>query len=114
MATRCGNLPSATSPAVTPSPYGSLQALESLFHFVAPDALVEAAHGEGLRLRSRRTEPLPAGKAFEVLAICEAIGDEVTRLKRPPEGLTSDAMRDAVHRPDHCAVASLRRSRLRP
>lgn len=35
-------LPSATSPAVTPSPYGSLQALESLFHFVEPEALIEA------------------------------------------------------------------------
>ena len=60
-------LPSATSPAVTPSPYGSLQALESLFHFVAPDVLIEAARGEGLRLTSRRSEPLPSGKAFEVL-----------------------------------------------
>ena len=44
-----------------------LQSLESLFHFVEPLALVDAAHGKGLTLSDRRTEPLPAGKAFEVL-----------------------------------------------
>ncbi len=65
-------LPSATSPADTPSPYGSLQALESLFHFVEPEALIEAARGEGLRLSSRRTEPLPAGKTFEVLRFAKS------------------------------------------
>jgi SAM-dependent methyltransferase len=60
-------LPSASSPAVTPSPFVRLQSLESLFHFVEPGALVDAARGEGLRLSNRRTEPLAAGKAFEVL-----------------------------------------------
>ncbi len=60
-------LPSASSPAVTPTPFVSLQSLESLFPFVEPSALVEAAHGQRLVLSNRRTEPLPAGKAFEVL-----------------------------------------------
>ena len=60
-------LPSASSPAVTPSAFVRLQSLESLFHFVEPGALVEAARHEGLRLSNRRTEPLAAGKAFEVL-----------------------------------------------
>jgi len=60
-------LPSASSPAVTPSAFVKLQSLESLFHFVEPGALVEAARDEGLRLSSRRTEPLASGKAFAVL-----------------------------------------------
>ena len=60
-------LPSASSPAVTPTTFVSLRSLESLFHFVEPRALVEAARGEGLRLSNRRTESLAAGKAFEVL-----------------------------------------------
>jgi ubiquinone/menaquinone biosynthesis C-methylase UbiE len=58
---------STSSPAVTPTPFTSLQSLESLFHFVDPDALSEAATDEGLTLALRHTEPLPSGKAFEVL-----------------------------------------------
>jgi SAM-dependent methyltransferase len=60
-------LPSASSPAVTPTPFVRLQSLESLFRFVEPAAFVEAAHGERLALSNRRTESLSAGKAFEVL-----------------------------------------------
>lgn len=60
-------LPSSSSPAVTPTGFASLESLESLFHFVEPDALVEAARGARLTLRDRRTESLPSGKAFEVL-----------------------------------------------
>ena len=60
-------LPSAASPAVTPTTFVSLRSLEALFRFVEPGALVKVAHGEGLRLRNRRTEPVTAGKAFEVL-----------------------------------------------
>ena len=60
-------LPSSTSPAVTPTPFVSLRSLESLFHFVEPGALVTAARDAGLTVTSRRTESLPAGKAFEVL-----------------------------------------------
>jgi hypothetical protein len=60
-------VPSVSSPAVTPSPFVRLQSLESLFHFVNPLALVDAARGKGLTLSDRRTETLPAGKAFEVL-----------------------------------------------
>jgi SAM-dependent methyltransferase len=60
-------LPSTSSPAVTPTAFTSLRSLESLFRVVEPDALVAAARGGGLTLRHRRTEPLAAGKAFEVL-----------------------------------------------
>jgi SAM-dependent methyltransferase len=60
-------LPSTSSPAVTPTTFVSLRSLESLFRFVEPGALVEAACGAGLTLSSRRTESLAAGKAFEVL-----------------------------------------------
>ena len=59
--------PSASSPAVTPTPFTSLRKLESLFRFVEPTALVDAARGEGLNLHARHTEALPAGKSFEVL-----------------------------------------------
>jgi SAM-dependent methyltransferase len=59
--------PSASSPAVTPTAFVRLASLESLFHFVEPGALIKAADREGLRLSDRRAEPLPAGKAFEVL-----------------------------------------------
>lgn len=60
-------LPSASSPAVTPTTFVSLQSLESLFRFVEPGALVEAARDVGLILSCRRTEALPAQKAFEAL-----------------------------------------------
>jgi SAM-dependent methyltransferase len=60
-------LPSESSPAVTPTTFVSLQLLEPLFHFVDPGALVEAARRAGLTLSGRRTEPLASGKAFEVL-----------------------------------------------
>jgi hypothetical protein len=60
-------LPSSASPAVTPTEFVSLLALESLFRFVEPEAFVEAARSAGLALRDRWTESVPAGKAFEVL-----------------------------------------------
>jgi SAM-dependent methyltransferase len=60
-------LPSAASPAVTPTSFVSLRSLESLFRFVEPGMLVGAARAAGLTLGSQRTESLPAGKAFEVL-----------------------------------------------
>ncbi len=65
-------LPSPSSPAVTPTTFTSLRSLESLFRFVEPTAFVEAARGEGLTLGNRRTEPLAAGKAFEVLRFVRA------------------------------------------
>ena len=58
---------SVLSPAVTPTPFTSLRSLESLFRFVVPGALCEAAHDEGLILRTRRRDALPAGKSFEVM-----------------------------------------------
>jgi SAM-dependent methyltransferase len=60
-------LPSASTPAVTPTGFASLRRLEPLFHFVEPDALADVAGAEGLRVDRRRTEPLPGGKSFEVL-----------------------------------------------
>ena len=60
-------VPSRSSPAVSPTPFTSLRKLESRFRFIEPTALVDAARREGLELSARRTEALPAGKAFEVL-----------------------------------------------
>jgi len=60
-------LPSTSSPAVTPTQFTSLQALEPVFQFVDPDILSQAAENAALALVLRRTEPLPSGKAFEVL-----------------------------------------------
>ncbi len=60
-------LPSASSPAVTPTEFSSLRLLESLFRFVDPGAFVEAARLAGLTLDGRCTEALKGGKAFEVL-----------------------------------------------
>jgi SAM-dependent methyltransferase len=60
-------LPSRSSPSITPTAFVRLQSLESLFHFVEPDALIDSARREGLRLSQRSTEPLAAGKAFAVL-----------------------------------------------
>jgi SAM-dependent methyltransferase len=59
--------PSAGTPAVTPSPFPSLLVLESIFRFVPPDALVEAAAQLGLVVSRRYTELLPSDKSFEVL-----------------------------------------------
>ena len=60
-------VPSTSSPAVTPTPFTSLRKLESLFRFVEPTSLVHAARRQGLALSARRAEALPAGKAFDVL-----------------------------------------------
>jgi len=60
-------LPSDHTPVVTPSKFTSLSALEPLFHFVDPAALVEIARHEGLEVAMRRTHPLPSRKAFEVI-----------------------------------------------
>ena len=59
--------PSAASPAVTPTAFTSLRALESHFRFVEPSALLEAAHQGGLNLHRRHSEALPSGKSFEVM-----------------------------------------------
>lgn len=59
--------PSVSSPAVTPTPFRSLRSLESLFRFVDPQALIDAARLCGLSLHARHTEALPAGKSFEAL-----------------------------------------------
>jgi SAM-dependent methyltransferase len=59
--------PSPVSPAVTATPFTSLRSLEAMFHFVEPEALLAHACDAGLEPRHRGTEPLPSGKAFEVL-----------------------------------------------
>jgi SAM-dependent methyltransferase len=59
--------PSASVPAVTPTEFTSLLKLESLFRFVEPTVLVDAARSERLNLKTRYTEALPAGKSFDVL-----------------------------------------------
>lgn len=67
-------VPSASSPAVTPTEFTSLRKLESLFHFVEPTAFLDAARDEKLNLRARHTEALPGGKAFELLhLICSPL-----------------------------------------
>ncbi len=38
-----------------------------IFRFVDPEDVVHTVGGAGLRLVTRRIEPLPGGKAFEVL-----------------------------------------------
>jgi SAM-dependent methyltransferase len=60
-------LASPAAPAVTPTEFTSLRSLETLFRFVDGGALVAAASAAGLAPLARRTEPLPGGKAFEVV-----------------------------------------------
>lgn len=59
--------PSVSSEAVTRTPYPSLLDLERVFHFVDPSALTDEARSAGLELQLQRNEPLPSGKAFEVM-----------------------------------------------
>jgi len=60
-------LPSHTTPAVTPTPFTTLRVLESIFCFVDPRLLIAEAAALGLRVESRRTEHLESSKAFEIL-----------------------------------------------
>jgi SAM-dependent methyltransferase len=59
--------PSPDQPAVTPSPFSSLQSLASIFRFVDPGALAVQARSNRLEAVSQRTEVLSSGKAFEVI-----------------------------------------------
>jgi hypothetical protein len=60
-------LPSLTAPAVTPTAFASLRRLGAIFQFVDPEDLIKRAAACGFTVQNRRTEPLPGGKAFEVL-----------------------------------------------
>ena len=60
-------LPSQTSPAVTPTRFSSLRSLESSFCFVDVDAFIAEARTLGLDLAFRHTKTLNGGKAFAVL-----------------------------------------------
>jgi SAM-dependent methyltransferase len=59
-------LSNADIPAVTPSPYSSLQALESIMRFIAPEFLPEVAGRNGLTQTSSSTRQAPGGKRFQV------------------------------------------------
>lgn len=59
-------LPSAVLPAVTPTPYPSLEALAALMQFVAPKDLSTSAESNGLRQLSSAPRQTPAGKQFQV------------------------------------------------
>ncbi len=91
--------PSATSPAVTPTPFVSLRSLESLFRFVEPEALVTAAHGAGLTVTSGLylTEAVP-GTVWRHMALTLTT-DERTELERRVRSLkirAEDARRARV------------------
>jgi SAM-dependent methyltransferase len=60
-------LPSPACPAVTPTRYSSLQALETLFRFVRPEELRQRAGCENLTTEREFTVPLKQGKAFHVM-----------------------------------------------
>ena len=60
--------PSDTKPAVSKSPYTSLQALASVLQLRDPDAVTAAALLAGFSEHSRRCEVLDSGKAFEILS----------------------------------------------
>jgi SAM-dependent methyltransferase len=60
-------IPSHVSPAVTPTRFTSLRALESVFRFVDRDGLIREAAESGLRLEWHRSVQLKAGKTFAVL-----------------------------------------------
>jgi ubiquinone/menaquinone biosynthesis C-methylase UbiE len=61
--------PSAEKPAITPTRFTTLRSLESIFRFVDPEAVVAETATLGLDVKSRRTELLDSGKAFEVLQL---------------------------------------------
>lgn len=59
-------LPSDTTPEVTPSPYASLAALAPVMRLVPPGALLAAAHAHGLAERESRTLDASPGKRLHV------------------------------------------------
>lgn len=59
--------PSPSTPAVTPTVFSSLRALESVFSFVPPEELVERSAAEGLAVTDRHLQPLPGEKSFETM-----------------------------------------------
>jgi SAM-dependent methyltransferase len=56
----------ATTPAVTPTPYTSLNQLGEIMRLVQPEELQAKANEHGLELREAREQPLPTGKRFWV------------------------------------------------
>lgn len=58
---------SPSTPAVTPTRFTSLGALERVFSFVDPDELVERCAAEKLTIADRRQQTLPGDKMFEIM-----------------------------------------------
>jgi SAM-dependent methyltransferase len=59
-------LSNADIAAVTPSPYSSLQSLESIMRLIAPEFLTEDARRNCLTQTSSSTRQAPGGKRFQV------------------------------------------------
>lgn len=59
-------LPAGDLPAVTTSQFGSLNVLETVMQFVAPEQLHATAERNGLRSVSSATRQTPCGKRFEI------------------------------------------------
>lgn len=57
-------LPSATLPTVSDSPFASLRQLESIFHFVDPVAVRAILRGRGFTCCTEKTIHLESGKEF--------------------------------------------------
>jgi hypothetical protein len=62
-------LSSSAIPAVTPSPHSSLQSLESIMRFIAPELLPEVASRNGRIQTSSSTRQAAGGKQFQVQTI---------------------------------------------
>jgi SAM-dependent methyltransferase len=75
-------VPSQVSPAVTPTKFTSLRALDSVFRFVDPDGLTAQAAECGLSPEWRRTEQLNAGKAFAVLGFRKRVSRDAANAGR--------------------------------
>ena len=61
--------PSAATPAVTPTPFTSLLAPESIFTFVEPEQFIREANRHDMALVSRQVVPLPSAKSFAALRL---------------------------------------------
>jgi len=89
-------IPSQVSPAVTPTRFTSLRALESVFRFVAPDGLIAEAAACGLPLEWRRCEQLNAGKAFAVLGFRKVRSTKRSSRRGPRQRTDSATRRKAA------------------
>ncbi|MBI3526595.1 MAG: class I SAM-dependent methyltransferase [Betaproteobacteria bacterium] len=77
-------LPGTDLPAVTPSPYSSLEALEAVMQFVAPKDLLVIAKSNGLRQISSATRKTQTGKPFQAQVFLRPIA--LRRIPRDNRG----------------------------